>query len=124
MEGGGGPGNTYSGPITDGVSKTALTQTSGFVDITGANTYSGGTNLQGGTIAVGNNAALGTGTLAMSTGTTLQSDAASLTIGVPVTLAGSDTVDTNGNVLTLSGVISGGHADQDRRRHAEADRRR
>jgi fibronectin-binding autotransporter adhesin len=51
--------NTYSGLISDGAThKTAITHTSGFVDITGTNTYSGGTNLQGGTIEVDNSSFL------------------------------------------------------------------
>ena len=58
-EGGGGAGNTYSGTISDGTAgTTAITQTSGFVEFTGTNTYSGGTNLEGGTIAVGENTVL------------------------------------------------------------------
>ena len=41
--------------------------------LTGTNTYANGTNLNSGTIAVGNNSALGasSGTLAMAAGTTL-----------------------------------------------------
>ncbi len=109
IEGGGSNGNTYSGDISDGTNgfTTAITQTSGFVEFTNANTYSGGTNLQGGTIGLGNSNALGTGALTMSDGTTLRADASALTLGNSVTLNGSDTIDTNGFVLTLSGVISG-----------------
>ena len=89
-EGGGPSGNTYSGTIFDGSHAVAITQTSGYVNFAGINTYSGGTNLLGGTVGVGASqfpngdhqgfaAGLGTGVLTMSNGTTLQ--------------------DTNGNII-------------------------
>lgn len=74
--------------------------------LSGANTYTGGTNLNAGTIAVGNNTVLGTGSLAMATGTTLQA-ASSVSLGNTVDVAGVANMDTNGNNLGLSGVISG-----------------
>ncbi|MBV9243407.1 MAG: autotransporter-associated beta strand repeat-containing protein, partial [Methylobacteriaceae bacterium] len=108
-EGGGGADNIYSGFISDGTTnKTAITQSSGFVDLTDANTYSGGTNLQGGEIGLGNASALGTGALTMAGGTTLQADAAGLFISNAIGLGGIETVDTTGYSLTLSGTISGG----------------
>ncbi len=78
----------------------------GTFSLTGANTYSGGTNLDAGTIAVGNNAALGTGSLAMATGTTLQA-VSSVSLANSVDVEGAANIDTNGNSLGLSGVISG-----------------
>lgn len=80
---------------------------SGTLVLNGANTYAGGTSLTAGTLRAGNNAALGTGALAMANGTTLQAGAANLAIANAVTLAGSNVVDVNGQVLTLGGVISG-----------------
>ena len=79
----------------------------GTLNLTGANTYSGTTTLSAGTIEVGSSTALGTSSLAMATGTTLQSGAAGLNLANAIGLTGTDTVDTNGNTLTLSGVISG-----------------
>ena len=64
--------SAYSGYISDGTHTTAITQTSGFLDITGTtNRYSGGTNLEGGTIEADYPFSLGTGTITMSGGTTL-----------------------------------------------------
>ena len=42
----------------------------------------------------------------MSDGTTLQAESA-LNLGNQVMLTGSDTIDTNGATMTLSGLISG-----------------
>jgi fibronectin-binding autotransporter adhesin len=75
--------------------------------LTGANTYSGGTYLFAGAIGVGNSAALGTGALAMSDGTTLQATANHLTLANAISLAGIDTIDTQANAFTLAGAISG-----------------
>ena len=97
---------TYSGTITS--TGGDLTKSgSGTLTLTGANSYNGGTDLTGGAIAVGNNNALGTGTLTMAAGTTLQA-ASGVTLGNLIALTGNATVDTNGNALTLSNIISGG----------------
>jgi autotransporter-associated beta strand protein len=81
----------------------------GTLTLSAANTYSGGTSLTAGTLAVGNNTALGTGTLTFANGTTLQA-AAAVSLDNAMTLNGASTVDTNGNNVTLVGVISGGGA--------------
>jgi autotransporter-associated beta strand protein len=82
---------------------------SGTLLLTGTNTYTGGTTLTAGTIKVGNDSALGTGSLAMATGTTLETSVATQTLANAVAITGTGTVDTNaGNTLTLSGVVSGG----------------
>ena len=103
-EGGGGAGNTYSGTISDGTAgTTAITQTSGFVEFTGTNTYSGGTNLEGGTIAVANNGTLGTGTLTVGGGD-LQVES-ELTLSAIVLNA--DLAVNGGGSFGVTGVISG-----------------
>jgi autotransporter-associated beta strand protein len=64
----------YSGPIhnriqaTGGIAKTG----SGTLLLSSANTYTGTTSLQEGTLRLENTSALGSGTLSMSNGTTLQ----------------------------------------------------
>jgi autotransporter-associated beta strand protein len=79
----------------------------GTLALTAANTYAGGTNLDAGTIRLGNNAALGTGNLTIANAI-LQSGAADLTVNNAITVApGGATIDTNGNTMTLAGVISG-----------------
>ncbi len=75
--------------------------------LTANNTYTGGTALNAGTLAVGSNTALGTGALAFASGATLQAAANGLSLANAMTLSGADTVDTQTNALTLSGTISG-----------------
>jgi autotransporter-associated beta strand protein len=66
--------------------------------------------LNAGTIAVSNNMALGTGTLAMGNVTTLMSELPGLTLANAITLTGSASVDTRFWAMTLSGVIADGSA--------------
>ena len=80
----------------------------GKLTLTGDNSYSGGTQLQGGTLGVGSSTALGTGTLAMSDATTLQAAAEGLTLANAVTLSGIGNIDTQAYGMTLSGAISDG----------------
>jgi autotransporter-associated beta strand protein len=102
--------STFGSAFTLGgtISGTGLLNVNG-VTLSGANTYTGDIVLsQGDTLAVGNNAALGTSTLTMFNGATLQAAADGLNLSNNISLvAVTDTVDTNGFVLTLGGTISG-----------------
>jgi autotransporter-associated beta strand protein len=60
----------------------------GTLVLAAANSYAGGTTLMAGTLAAGNNAALGTGTLTLTAGTFTASGSA-VSLANPVTLAGS-----------------------------------
>ncbi|TFY90662.1 transporter [Pseudomonas nabeulensis] len=77
----------------------------GTLVLNGANTYTGGTALNGGTLVVGNNSALGTGVLTTADGTTLDANTTvslnnNVTVNGALTAAGS-------NALTLAGSVSG-----------------
>jgi fibronectin-binding autotransporter adhesin len=108
-----GASTTFAGTIED----TAVTQ--GSLTMSGAgstlvlsgnnNTYSGGTNLNAGTIGVTNNSSLGTGAVTFNGGT-LQTQATLSAFNNLVSLAGNGTVDIDGNSSTFSGVISGAGA--------------
>ncbi|WP_294901555.1 autotransporter-associated beta strand repeat-containing protein, partial [Tatumella sp. UBA2305] len=96
---------TLSGDISGAgqISKTG----SGTLTLNGDNSYSGGTTLSGGEIDVGNSNALGTGSLAMTDGTTLGFTASDLNVANNVSLSGTSTVNTGSNSETLSGTLSG-----------------
>ncbi|WP_246792538.1 beta strand repeat-containing protein, partial [Burkholderia perseverans] len=108
-----GNGLTVGGTTNLGLSGTisgggALTQAgTGTLLLSGANTYTGGTDLQSGTVTVGNSAALGTGTVTVSGNATLDSsqfvfltNQIAVNTGTTLTLGGS-------NPLALAGAISG-----------------
>ena len=78
----------------------------GTLTLSAANTYSGGTALNSGTLVIGNDNALGTGALAMAAGTSL-SFTGNRTIANNIGLTGDPTffVDT-GQTETLTGVLS------------------
>ena len=105
---------TYAGMIngTGVVSKIGV----GTLALTGANTYSGGTNLNVGAILVGADNALGAaaGPLTFNGGTLRLNRSFDLSAARPVTLnapnsgfAGSGTIDTNGQVMTIGQGITG-----------------
>src|ERR1700730_4074358 len=60
---GGGPAapTPFTGLISNGVGSVSLTHTSGMTIINSANTFTGGTTIEAGTIQIGNIGALGTG---------------------------------------------------------------
>ena len=126
-----------AGGIVSGAN--ALTKAgAGKLTLSGANSYSGGTTLSAGTVYVGSNSALGTGTITANAAATLASDgstartlanAFSLTTGNaltfgdttgtgPLTFSGTTTLSTAGGAramsvasgvtATFTGVVAGG----------------
>ena len=79
----------------------------GLLVLNGANTYSGGTSLNGGTIRVGNNAAFGTGAVTAAARTMVQAGLPGVNLATNFALNGEMLVDNHGIGLALSGVISG-----------------
>lgn len=76
----------------------------GLVDLTGANSYGGGTDLQAGNLRVGNATALGSGPLRVTGGTL--GATATTTIANPVVVNATNLVYSGTANLTLTGVIS------------------
>ena len=92
-----------SGAIGGGA---ALNKTgTGTLTLSGANNYTGGSNLGGGLVNIGNNTALGTGTVTVSAGTTLAS-LGSYALANNFTLNSALTVGGTGD-LALGGALSG-----------------
>ncbi|GAA4333549.1 hypothetical protein GCM10023165_08770 [Variovorax defluvii] len=88
----------------------ALTKTgAGTLTLSGENSFTGGTDLKQGRLAVTNNKALGTGALAMHEGTTLRFAADGLSLANPIvfTDAVDPTIDTGAFTSTLTGAITG-----------------
>ncbi len=102
---------TISGTIQDQTTPVAAVTSinkigTGTLTLSGSNTYTGGTTLDAGMIAITNSIALGTGNVSMANSTTLQA-LGSIALANAMTLAGTSNIDTNGNVVSLNGVISG-----------------
>lgn len=80
---------------------------SGVLTLSGANSYSGGTELDGGALVIGNDHALGTGDVTMAAGTRILFAAGDHTISNNFKLAGDPTFTVApGTTTTVSGVIS------------------
>ena len=102
---GDGSDTTFSGTISGSGGLVKVGE--GTLTLLGNNSYTGGTLLNEGTLAVGSSMALGTGTLSLTDDTTLQAAANGLALANAIRLLGDATVDTQSNTLTLSGSISG-----------------
>ena len=99
---------TFAAPIS-GPGSVTIDLASGGIAFTGANNYSGGTNLEGGTLQVTGASNLGTGAVNF-TGGTLQFAGVSSYSNSATVGTGGGTFDTDGNAVTWSGVISGAGA--------------
>lgn len=83
---------------------------SGSLTLTGANSYSGGTELKEGTLGVGHATALGTGKLSMANAAVLQAASDGLNVANAVSVSGTGIVDTQAHTLTLSGAVTDGES--------------
>ena len=105
--------NSINGVLANG-SATQLTVVkngTGTWFLTGANTYSGGTTIGGGTLNINADGALGVGNLTFSGPGTLQVGVDGIVLGtghsVAIQTGETATFDTNGYSLTVAGVVSG-----------------
>ena len=105
---------TLSGVIADGTGAGVLrvidSVGTGSLQLSGANTYSGGTLVSGTTLNATNNSSVGTGAVTLQDGV-FQAGAAGLTVGngfkINNTVAGS-AIDSNGFSITIAGNITDG----------------
>jgi autotransporter-associated beta strand protein len=126
--GGGGTYNIVSGIISDsgtinmttgvGTNVTSVTISGTIVqgggnhwDFTGANTYSGGTTLSSGYLVIGNNNALGSGTLSVGSNSIFETDGGNYTIANNVTwtnTGSSNTAFSGAGNLSVTGTTTFG----------------
>jgi fibronectin-binding autotransporter adhesin len=109
--GGDNTSTTASGTIQNGAGTLALTKTgSGTLTLTGANTYSGGINLNAGTLNTGSSGALGSsGTIGFGGGTLQYSASNQTDYSSRFSAAGSQlwSIDTNGQSVTYASALAG-----------------
>jgi fibronectin-binding autotransporter adhesin len=104
-----GPAGTLSAGIFSGVMSGlgGFAITGGHEELTGINTYSGGTTVKNATLSINSGASLGasTGALTLNNGT-LVADA-NIATNRAVNLIGTDIINTNSFAVSLSGNING-----------------
>jgi len=110
---GGGGTISISGPISSTNSITLAKTGAGTLELLNANSYTGNTSVGGGTLAIGNNSALSSGSLTITTTTTIRSNgAAARTLANDVNLTGQFPTfgtSTTGN-LTFGALAATGTA--------------
>ena len=114
--------SSYAGLLQDGGARKLSLQVNGSsgLILSGTNTYSGGTTVNGATIVLGNTSGFGTGPVTLASGSVLkQLSTASGTVANPITLSGGEVVldmrlndglttpVSTFNDMTLTGNISG-----------------
>lgn len=98
---------TLSGLINNSGSSITTSGSGTTILSNAANAYTGGTTISAGTLQATSNGALGTsGTVTIASGT-FQAGGTFSTLTRAFTLGTSATIDTNGHILTIPGVISG-----------------
>jgi autotransporter-associated beta strand protein len=103
-------GSDYTGILQDGAGGGALALIKngpGNLRLTGNNTFTGGTSFNSGKLIVGGSSPVGTGTVTMAGGTTLQSDTGGATFNNAISISPTVTIDAVDQFMTLNGVISG-----------------
>lgn len=99
---------TLAGAISG--TSSALTKTgAGTLALSASNSYGGGTTLNSGTTQIGNSSSFGTGSVTITGTTAVRSASPSMAMSNAFIFnsGGAVTVDTQNNLLTLSGTISG-----------------
>jgi len=115
---GSGASLAVGGPIANKtVSETLTVNGGGTVVFSGTNTYGPsagfvGTTISGATVQLANNSALGAGDVSVTDNSTLQAGLAGLMVtnNVAIAVTKTATVDSDGNNLTILGVITGNGA--------------
>lgn len=108
LQGSTGGTGEFAGILSNSGTTTSLTKSgTGTWTVSGANTHTGVTSLNAGTLAIGHNAAFGTGTLDLRGGAVRSSDATTRTVANPV-LVSADTVFSGTGDLHFTGATNAG----------------
>ncbi len=96
---------TYSGVMSG--SGSLIKQNTGTLILSGANTYSGGTTISGGSLSIASNNNLGNGSgdLTLNGGSLLST--AGFTSSRNILLTGAGTIEVNGSSIAMLGIVSG-----------------
>lgn len=98
---------TISAPITGSGTLTKIG--AGTIILDSTNSYTGGTNLQAGTLRVAADQAIGSGTLTMDAGTSLDLAMDRLALGNDIAVSGASVINVGGqNTATITGAVSDG----------------
>lgn len=104
---------SYTVQGSNGISAGSLTKSgNGILTITNANSYSGGTNISAGRVRVGNNSALGTGTITFTGGALSTEFGSGYSLVNSVAINGPATLGdvTDNGSLAFAGALSGSGA--------------
>lgn len=104
-------GTIADGGVSGGGNGTMVKYGAGVFTLSGANTYAGGTRVEGGTLRVANNSAVGTGGVSLAGGTTLDYDGTRMSdLANALTLTGNAALNVASGDVRQSGAIgeSGG----------------
>lgn len=100
LQGSTGGTGEFSGIIANSGTTTSLTKAgTGTWTLSGANTYTGITTLNAGTLAIGHNAAFGTGTLDLRGGAIQSSDTTARTVANAISMSADTIFSGSGNLL-------------------------
>jgi outer membrane autotransporter protein len=103
-------GTIRDGGVLGGTGGSLIKVGAGTLTLTGANTYSGGTSINGGVVAVNNVGNLGTGGLSFNGGaleTPMEGSGITWTKGITLNAGGGRFLADAGTASSLTGVISG-----------------
>ncbi|WP_310889187.1 autotransporter outer membrane beta-barrel domain-containing protein [Gluconacetobacter diazotrophicus] len=89
---------------------TLIKEDQGTLRLNAANTYSGGTNIDAGTVVAGNSGAFGSGVVSLAPNTVLIFAAPNLAMDNHLNLSGDPTIRVASGTDTISGAISDGSA--------------
>ena len=124
---GGGFNSSVTGAITNGATTTALTKSgAGTLTLSGADAYTGATNVTAGTIKIGNLTALGVSQVNVTAGATIDLNGNNLAVNFinnGAALAGGtvDNVSAGGNITLTVGGGTGGNSSATSSNYTSAD---